>query len=242
MLRQGAGLVTLQRLFDQCDETQKQCGDIIIEMIQKNWSYNKVAQVIGEEPTPEFDNKAFFNYGCKVVQGVLTESQQQLELAQLMELSERFGPIFPMEEIVEAMTIQNKDRIVEKMMQNQQQQQQQEQQMAQLQMQQMQVDNETKLAYARSQDGLAQERLAKIQSDRAVNYEKIKRSEEEETAGLLNLVKAIKEIQGIDADNILKSIDQLDRISRLEVGESSLSERVDDKVGTAPSKNTISKI
>ena len=33
MLRQGAGLTTLQRLFDQCDETQKQCGDIIIQMI-----------------------------------------------------------------------------------------------------------------------------------------------------------------------------------------------------------------
>ncbi len=37
------------------------------EMIQKGWTYNKVKQVIGEEPTPEFDNKAFFKYGAKVV-------------------------------------------------------------------------------------------------------------------------------------------------------------------------------
>ena len=34
-LRQGAGLTRLQRLFDQCEESQKQVGDIMIEMIQK---------------------------------------------------------------------------------------------------------------------------------------------------------------------------------------------------------------
>ena len=46
MLRQGAGLTRLQRLFDQLDESQRLLGDIIIEMIQKNWTYGKVRQVI----------------------------------------------------------------------------------------------------------------------------------------------------------------------------------------------------
>ena len=224
MLRQGAGLTTLQRLFDQCDESQKQCGDIMVEMIQKNWSYNKVRQVIGEEPTPEFDNKAFFKYGCKVVQGVLTETQQQLELGQLMELQERFGPIFPMEEIVEAMTIQNKDRIVEKMMQKQQAQSQQEQKMAQLQMQQLQVDNETKLAYARSQDGLAQERVAKIQTDKAVAEDKLRRAEQEDTASLLNLVKTLKELQGMDIQNLTAKIQMLDNINSLSFEDKMIQE------------------
>ena len=39
-----------------------QCGDVIIEMIQKNWTYGKIKQVIGEDPTSEFDNKVFFKY------------------------------------------------------------------------------------------------------------------------------------------------------------------------------------
>lgn len=219
MLRQGAGLTTLQRLFDQADESQKLCGDIILEMIQKNWTYNKVSRVIGEEPTEEFDNKAFFKYGAKVIQGVLTETQQQLELGQLLDLQERFGPIFPMEEIVEAMTIQNKDRIVQKMVERQQAQDEQQQQMNQLQMQQMQIDNETKLAYADSQKGLAAERIAKIQTDKAVAEDKIRRAEHEDTASLLNLVKTLKELQGMDLTNLASRISMLSDINSLNFEE-----------------------
>ena len=219
MMRQGAGLTTLQRLFDQFDESQRLCGDIILEMIQNNWTYNKVAQVIGEEPTQEFDNKAFFKYGAKVVQGVLTETQQQLELAQLMELQERFGPIFPMEEVVEAMTIQNKDRIVQKMQEKQKAQAEQEQKMAELQMQQMAVDTETKLAYAQSQRGLAAERVAKIQVDKAVAEDKLRRAEHEDTGSLLNLVKTLKELQSMDTANLAEKVSILDQINTLNFEE-----------------------
>lgn len=219
MLRQGAGMTTLQKYFDQFDVSQKECDDIVIQMIQHFWSYGKVKSIIGEEPTPEFDDKAFFTYGAKVVQGVLTETQQQLELAQIFELQARFGEIFPPDEVVEAMTIQNKDRIVEKMMKAQQAQQEQQSKMAELQMQQLQVDNETKLSYARSQDGLAAERLSKIESDKAVNYEKIKRSQEEETGALLNLIKAVKELEGMDTSHLVEKLNALHLIKDLEIKE-----------------------
>ncbi len=219
MLRQSAGLTTLQKYFDNFDESQQECGDIIVQMIQHFWSYGKVKQVIGEEPTPEFDDKAFFNYGAKVVKGVLTETQEQLELAQLFELQQRFGEIFPPEEIVEIMTIQNKDRIIEKIKANQQAAQQQQQKMAEMQMQQMQIDNETKLSYARSQDGLAQERIAKIEMDKAVGYEKIKRSQTEETAAILNLMKALKELEGMDTTHLAEKINLMHNIKDLETKE-----------------------
>lgn len=212
MLRQGAGMTTLQKYFDNFDDSQKECGDIIIEMIQHFWSYGKIKQVIGEEPTPEFDDKAFFTYGAKVVQGVLTETQQQLELAQLFELQQRFGEIFPPDEIVEAMTIQNKDRIIQKMQQAQQAQQEQKKQMAQLQMQQMQVDNETKLSYARAQDGLSKERVAKIHTDVAVAEDKLKRAHTEDTAALLNVLKALKELEGMDLDQLGQKLQILQSI------------------------------
>lgn len=209
MLRQGAGMTTLQKYFDHFDQSQKECGDIIIQMIQHFWSYGKIKQVIGEEPTPEFDDKAFFTYGAKVVQGVLTETQQQLELAQIFELQARFGEIFPPDEVVEAMTIQNKDRIVEKMMKAQQAQQEQQAKMAELQMQQLQVDNETKLSYARSQDGLAMERKAKIQTDVAIAEDKLARAEREDTATLLNLIKAVKELEGMDITQLEQKVNIL---------------------------------
>ncbi len=212
MLRQGAGLTTLQKYFDNLDDSQQECGDIIVQMIQHFWSYGKVKQVIGEEPTPEFDDKAFFTYGAKIVQGVMTETQQQLELAQLFELQQRFGEVFPPEEIIEVMTIQNKDRIIEKMQAAQKAMQEQQQKMSELQMQQMQVDNETKLSYARSQDSLGQERIAKIQTDMAVAEDKLKRAHTEDTAALLNVLKALKELDGMDLTQLEQKLNILNAL------------------------------
>jgi hypothetical protein len=212
MLRQGAGLTTLQKYFDEFDESQRRCGEIIIELIQNFWSYGKVKSVIGEEPTPEFDDKAFFKYGAKVVQGVLTETQQQLELAQIFELQQRFGDIFPPDEVIEAMTIQNKDRIIEKIKKNQQSQQEQQQKMAELQMQQIQVDNETKTSYAQAQMSLAHEREAKIGTDIAIAEDKLKRAHTEDTASLLNVLKALKELEGMDLAHMEQKLKMLNAL------------------------------
>ena len=213
MMRQAATARNLTRLFDQADETQRLCGQLEIEFIQNMWTYGKVRQVIGEEPSPEFDNKIFFKYGCKVVQVPLTESQQQLELAQLLHLQQIAPDVMPIDEIVEAMTIQNKDRIVQKIQQKQQAMQQQQQKMEQLQMQQIEVDNLTKVAYAHSQEGLAKERVAKIQTDSAVAQDKLRRAHQEDTASLLNVVKALKELRGLDLDHLVKQMELLNTIS-----------------------------
>lgn len=207
MMRQVATARNLQRLFDQFDECQRLCGDIIVEMIQKTWTYGKVMQVIGEEPTPEFDNKLFFKYGCKVVQGALTETQKQLELGKLLQLQQIRPDIVPIDEIIECMEIQNKDRLLEKIQRNEQQAAQQQQKMAELQMQQIQVDNATKLAYAEAEKGLAKEREAKIVTDIAVAEDKLKRAHQEDTSALLNLIKAIKELQSVDLEHIKKSLE-----------------------------------
>lgn len=215
MLRQGAGLTRLQKLFDQFDEAQRLVGDIMIEMIQKNWTYGKVQQVIGEEPTPEFDNKLFFKYGAKIVPGVLTESQHQLEAQQLIFAKTELGIPVPSRRILQALTIQDKDELIKEIEEAEQAQAQQQQQMAQLQMQQLQVDNQTKMSYSHSQEGLAQERLAKIQTDRALNEERISRAQEERTAGALNLLKGAKEIENLDVDQLVKGVGILTQLQQL---------------------------
>jgi hypothetical protein len=220
MLRNSAGITTLTRLFDQFDEAQRLAGDIIVEIIQKNWTYGKVRQVIGEDPTSEFDNKAFFKYGCKVVQGALTETQQQLQLQQLLYFRENTGINIPAKVIIEASTLQNKDDLIKAIEESEKAQIQQEQQMAQLQMQQMAVDAQTKIGYAKSQEALAAERLAKIQLDKALNVERIQRAEEDRTGSVLNLVKAIKEIQNIDLGMLMQS---LELVHNLKEGEERLA-------------------
>ncbi len=213
MMRQAATARNLTRLFDQADEAQRLCGELEIKFIQNMWTYGKVRQVIGEEPSPEFDNKIFFKYGCKVVQTPLTETQQQLELAQLLHLQQIAPDLMPMDEIIEAMTIQNKDRIIEKIQAKQKGMQEQQEKMAQLQMQQMQVDNMTKVAYAHSQEGLAKERVAKIKTDSAVAQDKLRRAHQEDTASLLNVVKALKELKGMDLEHIMQQVEILNAMS-----------------------------
>ena len=228
MLRQGAGLVTLQRLFDQMDHSQQMCGNIIIKMIQKNWTYGKIKQVIHEEPTFEFDDKAFFKYGCKVIQAVLTETQQQLELGQLLTLRDIMGENTPppvISRIVDAMYIQNKTELMQQIQQFQEQSAQQQAQMSQLQMEQLKIDNQTKLAYAQSQQGLAAERVAKIQTDRAIAEDKLQRAEEQSSAHLLNLVKAVKELQGMDLNYLEQSISMLKDVTSEDKVEEKLEEK-----------------
>ena len=80
-------------------------------------------------------------------------------------------------------------------------------------MQQMQIDNMTKVAYAHSQEGLAKERVAKIQTDTAVAQDKLRRAHQEDTASMLNVVKALKELQGMDLDHLMQRIQILNEIS-----------------------------
>ena len=218
MIRQSASITRLQTLFDQFDEFQRLDGDLTIEMIQKNYTFGKIKQIIGEDPTPEFDSKLFFKYGCKVATGVLTETQQQFEAQQLLYAKEMGAPI-EWSEILPKLTIQGKDELIEKIVQREQAAQQQQQQMAQLQMQQLQVDNETKMSYARSQDGLAQERISKIQLDKALNAERMERAEEEKTAGLLNVIKALKELRSIDLTDLERSVNILHSLEARETNQ-----------------------
>jgi hypothetical protein len=216
MLRNSAGITSLTRLFDQFDEAQRLCGDIIVEIVQKNWTYGKVKQVIGEEPTSEFDDKAFFNYGCKVIQGALTETQQQLQLQQLLYFRETTGINIPSSIIIKASTLQDKDELIEAIQAEEKAAVEQQQKMAQLQMQQMAVDAQTKLGYAKSQEALAAERMAKIQLDKALNEERIQRAEEDRTASVLNLVKAVKEIQDIDLGMLTQALQTVNMLKQSE--------------------------
>lgn len=211
-MRQSAGITTLTRLFDQMDLTQQLGGQIIIELIQKNWTYGKVKQVIGEEPTAEFDNKAFFKYGCKVVPGALTETQQQLQLQQLLYFREVTGVQIPDRVIIEASTLQNKGKLIEALEEQAKQQAEMAKEEHDLKMQQLDVDTKTKLAYAESQLGLAAERRNKIGLDVALNVERIAQAKEDRSASLLNLVKTVKELQSIDIEHLQGYIDIMERL------------------------------
>jgi hypothetical protein len=202
-LRQGAGLVTLQGLFDNLDQSQRLLGKLHLQMMQANWTPGKISRIINEEPTEEFYNRAFSKYDAIVEEAPLTSTQKQLALQQALYLKEMGLPI-PTEYILDNMQLPKKNELMEQIKAAEQQQAEQEQQMAQMQMQNMQVDNATKMGFADAQHAQAQERLNKIRLDQAATIEKLDNADIAKIDGVLKLILAAKEIQGIDIDQIGK--------------------------------------
>ena len=128
-----------------------------------------------------------------------------MALQQALYLKELGVPI-PTEYILENMQLPNKDELIQKIIQQEGEQREQQQQMAQLQMQQLQVDNETKLSYAEGQKALAAERINKTRLDAALSAERMQRADEDRTGAFLNLVKAVKEIENMDVEQIAQAV------------------------------------
>lgn len=204
MLRQGAGLTTLQRLFDQLDYSQKLLGRILIKLIQANFTPGKVKRIIEEDPSPQFYNKNFGTYDASVQEGFDTATQRQLQFAQMLHLREVGVPI-PSETIVEAATLQNKNKLIEAINAQEQQQAQHQQAQAQMALQEQQATMQLAKARAASDLGLAQERMSRINENQSLAVEReaeaierLAEAQREEEQAMLNKVKMLKELQDID--------------------------------------------
>lgn len=205
MLRQGAGLTTLQILFDNLDQSQKLLGDLHLEMIQANWAPGKVQRIIAEEPTPQFYNRAFGKYDSIVEEAPLTSTQKQMALQQALYLREIGVPI-PSGYIIENMQLPDKQKLIDEIMQSEEAQAKTQQQMQELQIQQLQVDNETKMSYAQAEKSLADERMNKIRLDEAVAIERINKAKDDKSSAVLNVIKTIKELQNMDLERLEKAM------------------------------------
>ena len=215
MMRQGAGLTTLQVLFDNLDRAQKLLGQLHLDIIQSNWTPGKVERILGKEPSQEFYNRAFAKYDILVEEAPLTSTQKQLALRQALYLREIGIPV-PSSYLLKMANLPEKDELEKEINQIEQQQQQMQQMQAEQQMQQMQVDAETKLAYAESQKALAAERMNKVQLDAALSAERLQRADEDRTNAVLNLIKAAKEIQMMDMDHLEKAVNVVKNLEEQE--------------------------
>lgn len=222
MLRQGAGLTTLQTLFDQLDLAQKSLGKLMMEIVQTNFTPGKVQRILGEEPTKEFYDKTFGKYDVVVEEGLNTSTQKQMQFAQLLELKNLGLPI-PDDLLVEASTLQNKKELVDALQQQAQaiQQAQQAQQQSDMQLQQAQL--RLVEANAQAQQGLGLERVSRIEENAALADERRAQAVKDEEIGFLNLVKALKEIENIDISQIEKLVTLSNIVKQAEAAQQAAS-------------------
>jgi len=210
MLRQGAGLTTLQNLFDNLDRSQKLLGKILINLIQVNFTPGKVKRIIEDEPTPQFYNKAFGQYDAAIEDGLNTTTQKQMQFAQLLKLRETGVPV-PDDVLLEASTLQNKNKLTEAIRAQAEQQAQSVQMQQQIALQEAEARIAMGKARAVADEGLGIERFSRVQENHALADERRAEAQKDRYAGILDLVKAMKELDEID----LRQIEKLITLSKI---------------------------
>jgi len=228
MLRQGAGLTTLQVLFDQLDRSQKLLGNIMIDIIQANFTPGKIKKILGtEEPTDQFYNKAFGKYNAVVEEGLNTSTQKQMQFAQMLQLREVGVPIST-NDLLEAATLVGKKKIIENAMAQEQQSSQIQQQRTQVEMQEIQ--SRIKLAESRSEAdlGLARERTSRVDENVSLSIERLHQANRDDEAAMLDRVRALKLLEEMDLSHIEKLIkmSNLLKQSETQISESGVGEVV----------------
>lgn len=199
MLRQGAGLTTLQTIFDKLDYTQRLYGKIRLSAIRKNFSKGKIKNILGHEADPRFWTSHSQKYSIAVEEGNYSTTQRQIELQQLLHFKE-LGMAIPDKSILRAAFITNKRQVIEDM--EEQSKQQAEAQQAQAQ-QQAQID-QAKIANETSKAELNKasiiEKFAKIQDIQAAAQHK-------EMEADLNLVKLAMELEDVQFNQLKNAFD-----------------------------------
>lgn len=203
MLRQGAGLTTLQTLFDQLNSSQKYLGQIFIDLIQNNFTHGKVQRILGEKPTSQFYNHVFQKYDCVVEEGLNTSTQRQMQFAQLLNLRELQIPV-PIGILIETSTLQNKKKLIEAIEKEEQGAAQQQQEAHQFQMAVQQAQIESMKSKSMADQGLGMERVARVQNDRAMSIEKIAEAQNQRSLSSYHELKAAQELEMMDLTHLEK--------------------------------------
>jgi hypothetical protein len=206
MLRQGAGLTTLQTIFDKLDYSQRLYGKIRLQGIRKNFSKGKIRNILGHEADPRFWTSHSQKYAITVEEGNYSATQRQMELQQLLHFKQ-LGMQIADKSILRAAFITNKRQVIADMEEQMEQQNQQQQAQSQ---QQEKMDNakimgmfaKAKADIAKEQDLQAstQERFAKIEDLHAGALHK-------QTQADLDTVKAMIELEDLDLANFRQNLE-----------------------------------
>lgn len=223
MLRQGAGLTTLQTVFDKLDYSQRLYGKIRIQAIRKNFSKGKIRNILGHDADPRFWTSHSQKYAIAVEEGNYSTTQRQMELQQLLHFKQ-IGMGISDKSIIRAAFITNKKQVIAEMEEQNQQQAQQAQAEAQ---KQEKMDNakimdlfaKSKVNMAKEQDLMmsAQERNAKIQDLHADSEYKSSRAD-------LEMVKTMIELEDMDLENFKKNLELAEYIKGVNKASQQMSE------------------
>lgn len=218
LMKQAANLMVFQKYFDQWDFSDKLLGERLLQIVLNNWNAEKVALLIGEEPSPHFYSKVFAKFQVLVEESDLTPTQQNLQAQQMMDINQAFGrEVFSASMIVPKLNITGKGEIIPYLQQQEQQMQAAQQEemnikhsFEEARLQEMMTKAANNIAMARerhsrsdSNVGLFEERLSMIEKNRAMSMK-------EKMAALSQLVETIQKFGEVETFIKQNQLDQME--------------------------------
>jgi hypothetical protein len=206
MLRQGAGLTTLQTIFDKLDYSQRLYGKIRLQALRKNFSRGKIKNILGRDPQQNFFTSHSLKYSIAVEEGNYSATQRQTELQQLLHFRELGIPVAD-KSIIRAAIITDKQQVIQDMEEAAQQQMQQAQ--AQSEMQQKKDNADIMAKYAKARSDLAREKeyMSSAQEKTAKITQIESESEHKKLQADLDLVKMMINLEDMDLANFRNSLE-----------------------------------
>lgn len=200
-VRASNGLKGNRGLFDNFEYAQKIFGDLVVRAIQVNFTPGKVQRIIGRQPTEQFFSQNFDQYDCVIKSIVKTQTQQEAYYFQLLQLRSLGIPI-PDDELIAAVPLQGKTRLLQKM----QEIEQIKQEAAKQEAEDRNRNNRLTESKIEEQIALAQERRARVLSDIGLHRERVSESEQNYAKALLDNVKTIREMQAMETDQFMDAL------------------------------------
>ena len=196
-MRQEAGKVSLEGLFDALDRSQKLVATLELLTIQANYTPGKIARIIEEDPAEQFYNKTFSKFDVVLEDGLNTATQREQEFAKVMMMRQQ-GINIPDMTALKASTIQNKQEIIEDMQAMAEKEAEVEQQTAQINQQLQQAESDLATSQAGYNVAKATETMSKVADNETQALTNLASAKKDNEQAVLNKAKTLKELEDMD--------------------------------------------
>jgi hypothetical protein len=180
----------------------------------QTWKPEKVERIINEKPAQAFYDGEMIKYDVNIQEGVLTDTQRQMYFRQLVDLKQLGAPVTGTM-LAQAAPIQGKSEYTQQLEQMEQMQAQQAQQEQQVQQSILQSQLELNKASSIEKVSGAKERFTRAVANMGLEDERASEAIQNRAQGTLDKVKAMKELEAMDDDRLLKYLDIVLRLNQM---------------------------
>lgn len=205
-MKQSMAMMQLGPIVENFKQADYLLHKKVLKMVQ-NFTPDKVERLIKQKPTPEFYNKTFLEYDIDFTEMPMTDYQKQTAFMQAWTM--KMGGVNVPDEVLWEMSPYP---ISKKGMELIRQQAEAAQAQQEAEMEDKQRVNKLLEAKAYGDVALGEERLSRIKYDAALSEERLAAAQEERARSVLDIVRASKEFEEMDANLHGKGVEHAEKI------------------------------